>query len=171
MVNCYITYQHAGTRKISNNCTSTIKRIGDKDGSITAEIVETHYGHNLELQHVPIPDDKKEEIAAKLQQGISNERIIDDIRNSCNDEGIKRHHLLEKKDLRNISSCFGIEGARITWITEREQSESNPVLFYKLQGQDYTDEEDLNLTSDDFIIILQSPFQKTLAKKLAHKGV
>ena len=134
----------------------------------------------MELQHVPIPDDKKEEIAAKLQQGISNERIIDDIRNICNDEGIKRHHLLEKKDLRNISSSFGIESARKhtndqqsvhAWITEWEQSESNPVLFYKLQGHDYTDEEDLNLTTDDFIVILQSPFQKTLAKKFAHKGV
>ena len=178
MANSYITYQHAGTRKISNNCTSTIKRIEDKDGSVTAEIVETHYGHNLELQHAPIPDDKKEGIAAKLQQGISNERIIDDIRKSCNDRGIKRHHLLEKKDLRYISSCFGIEGARKhtneqqsvhAWITEWEQSESNPVLFYKLQGLDYTDEEDLNLRSDDFIVIL--PFQNILAKKLAHKGV
>ena len=99
-------------QQISNNCTSTIKQIEDKGGRITAEFVETHYDNNLELQHVPIPDDKKEEIAAKLQQGISNERIIDDIRNICNDEGIKRHHLLEKKDLQNISSSFGIESAR-----------------------------------------------------------
>jgi hypothetical protein len=53
---------------------------------------------------------------------------------------------------------------------EWEQSESNPVLFYKLQGQDYMDDEDLNLTRD-FIVILQSPFQKTLAQKFAHKGV
>ena len=166
-------------QQISNNCTSTIKQIEDKGGRITAEFVETHYDNNLELQHVPIPDDKKEEIAAKLQQGISNERIIDDIRNICNDEGIKRNHLLEKKDLQNISSSFGIESARKhtndqqsvhAWITEWEQSESNPVLFYKLQGHDYT-EEDLNLTTDDFIVILQSPFQKTLAKKFAHKGV
>jgi hypothetical protein len=132
------------------------------------------------LQHVPLPNDKKEEIAAKLQQGISSERIIDDIRGSCNDEGIKRYHLLQKKDLQNISSSFGLEGARkhsndqqsvYAWIMEWEQSESNPVLFYKLQGQDYMDDEDLNLTSEDFIVILQSPFQKTLEQKFAHKGV
>ena len=41
---------------------------------------------------------KKEEIAAKLQQSISSERIIDDIRDSCFDKGIRRHYLLEKKD-------------------------------------------------------------------------
>ena len=88
--------------------------------------------------------------------------------------------MLEKKDLQNISSSFGIESARKhtnhqqsvhAWITEWEQSESNPILFYKPQGQDYTDEEDLNLTSDDFIVIVQSPFQKTVAKKIAQKGV
>ena len=44
-------------------------------------------------------------------------------------------------------------------------------MFYKLQGQAYTDEGDLNLTSDDFVVILQTPFQKTLAEKFAHNGV
>lgn len=127
-----------------------------------------------------IPQNKKEEIAAKLHQGISHERIIDDIRESIDEGGIKRHHLLEKKDLHNISCSFGLQGARRhandqqsvhSWITEWKQSDNNPVLFHKLQGQEYSDEEDLNLTNDDFMVILQSHFQKTLAQKFAHKGV
>ncbi|CAB4029520.1 Hypothetical predicted protein [Paramuricea clavata] len=99
--------------KSAITCTSTIKRIEDKDGSITAEIVETHYDHNLELQHVPIPDDKKEEIAAKLQQGICNERIIDDIRNSCNNDEFD-------------------EGSPNAWCLSNHEDFTHMYMFFKM---------------------------------------
>ena len=87
---------------------------------------------------------------------------------------------MEKKDLQNISSSFGLESTRkhsndqqsvLAWITQWKNSENNSVLFYKLQGTDYEDDEDLNLTKDDFMVILQSPIQKSLEQKFAQNGV
>ena len=54
---------------------------------------------------------KKEEIAAKLQQGIGRDRILNDIRNeamSHGDKTFRHHHLVGKKDLDNIKRSFGL---------------------------------------------------------------
>ena len=42
------------------------------------------------------------ELAAKLQQGVSMERILDDIRDSVGD-GLNREHLIRRQDLHNIT--------------------------------------------------------------------
>ena len=132
------------------------------------------------MQHVTIAQQTKEEIAAKLQHGISKEKILDDIRDSVTTEGIQRQHLIEKKALRNIACAFGVTGIQRhsndqesvhSWLTEWGNSDRNPGLFYKLQGQEYVDKEDLNLNKNDFLIVIQSPFQRHMAEKFAHKGV
>ena len=49
------------------------------------------------------------------------------------------------------------------------KSEGNPVLFYKFQGQECSQEFDL--AKDDFAMVIQNPFQKQMAQKFAHKGM
>ena len=52
---------------------------------------------------------KRQEFAAKIQQGVLREKILDDIRDSVTENNFFRHHLLEKKDLLNIERAFGLK--------------------------------------------------------------
>ena len=89
-----------------------------------------------------------------------------------------RYYLTAKKNLDNISKSFGIsdvqkhsddqESVRAC-VEEWSHSENNPVLFHKYQGEPAPEGSDL--TKDDFMIVLQSPFQKEMALKFATNGV
>lgn len=57
----------------------------------------------------------------------------------------------------------------MAWITEWKQSEDDPILYYKLQGQE--EKEDVDLSKEDFFIVSQSALQKHMYQKFAHKGV
>ena len=173
-------YFTLGTCKLQNNCTATIKTIVTEEGKITAEVCHTHYGHDKELQHTWLPKAKRQHIAALLQQGVSRDKILEDIRESAMNETdeFKRYHLTGKKDVNNIMKSFGIsqvqkhtndqESVR-AWVEEWAASENNPVLFCKFQGDDAP--EDVDLLNEDFMMILQTPFQKLMAQKFAGKGV
>lgn len=86
--------------------------------------------------------------------------------------------MLDGKDVANIKKSFGLvdvqrhgndqESVR-AWINEWENNENNPILFYKFQGEDAPD--GLDLLKEDFMIIVQSPLQKTMAQKFACKGI
>ena len=51
------------------------------DGTFSKISCLTHYGHDCELQHVWVPQKNRREVAAKLQQGVPRENILDSIRN------------------------------------------------------------------------------------------
>ena len=169
-----------GTCKIQKNCTSTIKMEETKNGKIEVNICYTHYGHEKELQHIWLPKSKRQQVAALLQQGVSRDRILSDIREEAIQESdeFTRYHLTAKKDLDNIMKSFGInevqkhpddqESVR-AWVEDWSNSENNPVLFQKYQGEPPPD--GYNLTTDDFMIVLQSPFQKEMAHKFARNGI
>lgn len=97
------------------------------DGKISSQVCYTHYGHNQDLQHIWIPKQTKDGIAAKLQQGISRERILNDIRNNMTVSNFKRHHLIDKKDINNIEKSYGLKAIHrhandqtsvLSWISE-----------------------------------------------------
>ena len=115
-------YKFIGTSKINNNCTSTIKAEFLAKGGVLVEICHTHYGHDKELQ-----------------QGVTKEKILDEIRDSVGSQ-FNRLHLLERRDLHNISRAFGLDEVQrhendqhstLAWIKEWEEMPNNPVLFYK----------------------------------------
>lgn len=147
---------------------------------MAVNICYTHYGHEKELQHTWLSKGKCEQIAALLQQGVSRERILSDIREDAMQQSdeFTCYHMTGKKDLSNIMSSFGIsdvqrhaddqESVR-AWVEEWSHSDNNPVLFCKFQGEHAPDGFDL--TNDDFMIVIQSPFQKAMAQKFASKGV
>lgn len=71
-----------GTKKINLNCTSHIMLVEPLNQSNCNIIFyKEHYGHNEnELQHIGLPITKKHEVAAKLSQGVTIGRILDDFR-------------------------------------------------------------------------------------------
>ena len=171
-------FSSSGTCKIEKNCTSTMKVTKNTDSIIIVEVCYTHYGHQKELQHIWLSKARRQEIAAKLQRGVSKERILDDIRNRLG-ASLSRHHIVESRDILNIKKEFGLNEVQhhdndqqsvFAWIKEWETSDSNPVLFYKLQGEECPDKS-LSLSKNDVIVILQTEEQKHLARQFGHKGV
>lgn len=97
-------------------------------------------------------------IATKIQQGVTRERILDDIRESVG-ETFCRQHLIERQDLANLERAYGLQRAQrhgnnqqsvLAWISEWESSteSKSPVLYYKFQGEE--DKNRYYLTTDNF---------------------
>ena len=100
-----------GSCKIQQNCTAGIKVTKRDDGKILAEICHTHHGHKNEVQHTWLSKGRRIEIAARLQQGVSRDRILNDIREDAtkhSDLEFKRHHLVDKKDIGSIKTAFAL---------------------------------------------------------------
>ena len=51
---------------------------------------------------------KQNEIAAKLPQGVSKEKILDDKRNDVGTEFL-RDHIIDKQDVINTQRAYGLE--------------------------------------------------------------
>ena len=84
----------------------------------------------------------RNEIAPEFQQGISKEKILDDIRNDVGTEFL-RDHVIDKQEVINIQHAYGLEEVQrhandqtsaLAWIQEWQNSTSHPVVWYKLQG-------------------------------------
>lgn len=176
-----------GTCKIEKNCTATIKATKDvTGGGVDVDVCYTHYGHAKNIGHIWISQNKRQEVAAKLAKGITREKILDDIRSSVQGSdhtSFMKHHMIGKEDIKNIRNAFGLhdfqrhtndQTSLLSWIEQWGQSESNPVLFFKLQGEapslapSFGYEE---LKREDFLLVIQTPFQKHMTERFAQNGV
>ena len=137
------------------------------DNTVDAEVCYTHYGHQVELWHARITKGWRRGTAAKIQKGVSKEKILDDIRDDIG-SSFFRHHLVDNADLNNIKRSFSLDEIQrhindqqsvLSWIKEWETSGSNPILYYKLQGEENTDAS-IPLQKDDFMIVVQAEAQK-----------
>lgn len=118
-----------------------------KQNTDTGHVEVTYCGahiHPIRLSHIPIPKQNRLDIAAKLQSGVSMDRILDDIRNSINNK-LGHKHLITKQDLYNIRTQFSIDdvirhkndsASVMAWVSEMGTLDYNPVLAYKPQGVD-----------------------------------
>ena len=165
-----------GTRKIDNSCTASLHVTISENGTHTTECCMVHYGHKPELQHLNMPKDLRQQIAAKLVQGVPQMTILDQIRDNIQGECLTREHIVSEKDIQNIAFAFDTDEVRrhdndqdsvLAWINEwDENKDTNPILFYKLQGQPMTGFHD-----DDFIVVLQTQAQKIVMQALVETGV
>lgn len=159
------------------NCTAGLKVVTTTEGRVNVQACHTHHGHAIELQHIWLSKHGRQQIASKIQQGVPADKILDDIRQSM-PESLHRHHILEKKDIHNIQQAYGLKNVQrhandqqsvLAWIEEwRSNPETNPVLFHKMQGEQI---DDYPLQEEDFMIVVQSPIQKTMLQKFGSKGV
>ena len=79
------------------------------DRTVTADACFTHYGHSKNIGYTWISQKKKQnEIAAKLPQGVSKEKILDDKRNDVGTEFL-RDHIIDKQDVINTQRAYGLE--------------------------------------------------------------
>ncbi|XP_038070595.1 uncharacterized protein LOC119739654 isoform X2 [Patiria miniata] len=169
--------KHSGTCKIDNNCTASMKVTCHTNGKVDVECHRTHYGHQKDRELMWLPRKKREEVTAKLGQGISRDRIMNELRDS-EGELMRQQELARARDGYDVKKSLGVETVQkhvnekdsvLAWILQWEAAEENPVLFYKLPG--LNPDLNLDLFAEDYIVILQSPFQKHMAQKLASRGV
>ena len=163
---------------MEHNCTATISAVLNENNSVTVDVCYTHYGHEKELHHLRMPKGKRQEIAARLQEGVKAKRILDDVRESVHHE-FHRHHLADRRDLANIERSFGLrhvqrhnndQQSALAWVEEwRQLGEDNPVSFVRLQGEEAPDGYDVS--TQDFIIVVQSPLQRHMLQQFGGRGV
>ena len=88
-----------GSCKVGEMCTAHIKAIKDLDsGEMNVRYCSTHHNHTVTMGHLRMKESTRLKIAAQLQQGVSIQRIMDDVTAG----GITREHLLTKQDIHNI---------------------------------------------------------------------
>ena len=81
---------------------------------------KTHYGHGLSLGKIRLSKRDQLTIAGQIAQGVSFERILDNVRDTVG-ANFNRMHLLTKKDLNNIERSFSLR------TTERHPIDSVSV--------------------------------------------
>ena len=165
-----------GTSKIGEKCIAHMKATTDLlTGRVVVQYCSTHHNHEVSLGHVRMPHDTRMKIAAQLQQGVTMERIMDNIRQNIVG-GINREHLVTKQDIHNIKNQYNIEGVMrhmndltsvCAWVEELICLPYNPVLLFKSQGESQLDDMD-NIGNDDFILGIQTEFQCDMLCKYGH---
>ena len=88
-----------GTSKTISHCSAHMKAIKNKEtDEVSVTYTCTHYNHTHKLGHLHIAATTRDIIASKLQNGVTSERIIDDIRNTSDSTDLHREHLISRKD-------------------------------------------------------------------------
>ena len=126
-----------------------MKAIKDKEtNEVSVTYTCTYYNHSHKLGHLHMAATTLEKIASKLQNVVTSERIIDDIRNSSDSTDLHREHFISRKDIANIKRQYNIEGVQIhlndlisvsAIVEEMETLKYNPILIFKQQGEEAND--------------------------------
>lgn len=99
-----------GSKKINSHCPAKITcRINDK--GIQVENMDTHVGHEMEMDHLYITESEKKEICQKLKAKASFDEILNEAHNYDKNDKLKRINLLTRKDLWNIVNTYKLNHA------------------------------------------------------------
>ncbi|XP_039297540.1 uncharacterized protein LOC120354437 [Nilaparvata lugens] len=134
------------------------------DTSLSVMYWTDHFGHDNEIAHCSLDKSTRDNLARKLQDGVSMQHIMDDIRTHGIDND-PRALLIDRVDLHNIKRDYNIDYCTKLhnddatsiklWVQKMgELKEDSPVLMFKNQGYYHA-----KLHDDDFILILMTHFQ------------
>ncbi len=149
-----------------------------REGTISAIICKTHYGHSCRIGHIRLPQTDRLVIAGQVAQGVSFDRILDNIRDSVS-KRFERNHLVTKKDLYNIERAFNFQGTQKhpidavsvgSWVAEMtSKGEDSPVLMYKPQGTCVAQVGKCKgLGVHDFALVVQTPLQVEMLRNFGN---
>ena len=75
---------------MQQNCTAFMKTLIINEKNVV-DVCHTHHSHEKEIQHIWLSSEKRRQIAAQINQGVSVDRILEGIREETLEEDIKRH--------------------------------------------------------------------------------
>ena len=96
-----------GSVKINAHCTATMVETTQEYYPIQVKVCQTHYGHSKTLGHLNLTTEDKQQIAGKLVQGVSFDKILNNIRESVNTK-ISRIHLATLRYILNVERAYGL---------------------------------------------------------------
>lgn len=163
-----------GTAKTNVHCTASITCFELPDGKLEVKICSTHYGHDSELQHLRLTQTEKFQIVEQLCRGVPRDMVLDNVHASTGSE-LERIHLITMKDVKNIEKAYGIQASNndktlnmfdnlIIWITNIVNTENNPVLYFKEDGE-------MNTQNHHITLVLLTKGQTEVLKKYSNLGV
>ena len=166
-----------GSSKIGNICTAHMKvQQVNATGYVTVHYCSSHHSHEKEIAHLRIPENVRLSVAAKLKQGVTIERILDDIRDNMVGDDFTREHLTNRQDVRNVLNQYNIRGIEkhpsdhssvCAWVSELRTSQGfDPIIYFKQQG-----DEDGTLGKEDFLLCIQTEFQLEMLKEFGHRVI
>ena len=92
--------------KIVCHCTAQLSATVDNStGEVVVKSWLTHYGHSRDLAHLCLTNNGRHRVATRVKDGITFDRIIDDIRSNISSR-VDCVHLIAKKDVSNIQQSF-----------------------------------------------------------------
>ena len=174
------TYIHTyiQTDRHTHKTTTVTLSAHARRGLITAHYCSTHSNHSISLGHLRLSAITKEEIALKLIEGVTAERILDDIRDSVTGT-VTRELLVNKQDIHNIKLKHNTEGiirhkddskSVHVWTEEMKSLPYNPVLLYMYKAQGIPDPNNF-LKEDDFLLVIQVEFQRDMLIKFGQNAI
>lgn len=81
---------------------------------------------------------------------------------------------MNRQDIRNIKNQYNIEGVQkhsndllsvAAWVEEIQNHDKSSILVFKAQGIEQSE----NFSDSDFILCLQTPFQRDMLKMFGNK--
>ena len=127
-----------------------------------------HAGHELNITHIRLRREQREQIAAKLASGITYDDVLDSMHATVNSSGLNNLQFLWcKKDVHNIAHEFWTNKGKVlhkndadgvaAWIerTKLDVSTQNLIRLVKFQGESLT----YSLRDDDFMLTIASDAQ------------
>ncbi|KAF6215847.1 hypothetical protein GE061_000182 [Apolygus lucorum] len=140
---------------------------------VVVKFCKSHFGHEVDLRHLPLPSPEKKTLAAKIASKIPFDEILDRVQASATQDNIKRVHLLTKKDLQNIVREFNLDYEKVNhsddavsvdaWVErENAKGDQSSVLLYKPKGVDSAEYPQVH--SDQFLLIIMTLGQEEQLK-------
>ncbi|XP_049806681.1 uncharacterized protein LOC126249072 [Schistocerca nitens] len=160
-----------GTCKMGNHCVAAIELHEEESGICSVIYYRTHFGHDQNIAFLHLSGSDREAIAGKIAEGVTFQRILDDVRDSVHSSGVERLHLLTRHDLHNIKRDFAIGDDQQHNIDEVSvgmwlEKMKDCVLLYKKEGEA---REDFDGT--DSVIVLMTDYQKQLLQRFGQNIV
>lgn len=113
-----------GSNKINAHCPAKME-VDISEKLVTVSYIDTHVGHDLDINRLSLNPSDKAEIAKLLAMQVPFEEILDDINSSApsvvDSNGVKRLDLLTRKDLWNIVETFKIDPKTVVYSKSRSK--------------------------------------------------
>ncbi len=171
-----------GTKKLQGFCIAEVTlRQRLSDGLCVVTLQATHVGHSIhddsEVRHMYLSRSEKEWIASQLLNGVPKYKILEKITENneiINASDNRRLSAVSLKDIHNIAASWkaDVPPSRAddpAHVDVFVSQHADSILYYKKQDEHDAKYDVLN--DNDFVVVYQTPFQKTLLVKYGHKVV
>lgn len=146
-------------------------------GLIHVKYCKTHVGHKPSVKDVPLRKDERAAVATKIAAGVNYNRILEDIRDDVSSDALQRIHLLDKRDIYNITKEFKLEkkfssddylSTQLLVSEQMRLGESSPIIYFKNQG---VDDSHGRLRRQDFLLVIMTKYQEEVISEYANDRV